>query len=138
MIEIWMRDEYGQSSIQGRFAEFEKVIEKAFEVLDSHNTDNALTAAEKEKNWECYLPWHENSNDFIDGGTWLYGGKVRGNVDFFFNTKTKSIQECKSARIILGKINNNTWYATDHKKKEITSLNDDGLKNKAFIFFKQV
>lgn len=133
-----MRDEYGQSSIQGRFQEWEKVVQKAFEVLDSHNTDNALTAAEKEKNWECYLPWHVNCVDFANGGEWMYGGKVRGNVDFFFNSKTGSIQECKSSKIILGKINNKIWYAADHRKKEISSLDDDNLKNKAYIFFKKV
>lgn len=132
MIEIWIRDEYGQSSIQGRVPSLNDAIKKGKELLESHNTDNALTLAEKDKNWECFLPIsHENSN-------LIYGGKVRGNVDFFFNPENGSIVETKSAKILLGNKNNKEWYASDHKNKEINSLTDNLLNNKSFIFFKKV
>jgi len=132
MIEIWMRDEYGQANIQGRVADFNAAIMRGHELLDSYNMDNALTAAEKDKNWECFIPICTEAPEMI------YGGRVRGTVDFFFDPKDGTINETKSARIILGKKNGQLWYAKDHKNKELDSLNDNNLSNKAYIFFKKV
>lgn len=126
-----MRDEYGQSSIQGRYVEVEMAVKKSQELLESINSDNALTSAEKEKNWECYVP-------ICSDNLFLYGGKTKGTVDTFFNPITDEKKESKSSRIFLGKRSGSDWFAADHKKVELTSLDDKSLSSKSFIFFKKV
>ena len=132
MIEVWMRDEYGQASIQGRFKTVPEASKKAMEVLHSLNTDNALTSAERDRNWECFLPQSNDSNDL------LYGGKVRGSVHFFFNPDDGSKVETKSAKILLGNRNGKSWYAKNHKNAEIAVVDDPNLNGKAVLFFKKV
>ncbi len=132
MIEVWMRDEYGQANIQGRYKTSAEATKKAIEVLDSINTDNALTSAERDKNWECFMPQLSDSEGF------LYGGKVRGSVHFFFNPEDGSKTENKAAKIMLGNRNGKPWFAKNHKNVEISVVDDPNLSNKAFIFFKKV
>lgn len=132
MIEVWMRDEYGQASIQGRYKTASEASKKALEVLDSLNTDNALTSAERERNWECFMPQSSDSDSL------MYGGKVRGSVHFFFNPEDGSKIETKAAKILLGNKNGKAWFAKNHKNIEIVTIDDPGLNNKAVLFFKKV
>ena len=55
-IEIWLRDEYGQGAILGRFNNPGAAWDRALVHLHSANCDNALTLAERIKAWDCYLP----------------------------------------------------------------------------------
>lgn len=132
MIEVWMRDEYGQASIQGRYKTASEASNKALEVLDSLNTDNALTSAERDRNWECFLPQSSESDAL------MYGGKIRGSVHFFFNPEDNSKTETKSAKILLGRKNGSSWFAKNHKNVEISTVDDPSLNSKAVLFFKKV
>lgn len=127
-----MRDEYGQSNLQGRFQDYAAALKRSQELLDSANIDNALTSAEKDRNWECYLPV------CIEDSSMVFGGKLRGTKDFFFNIESGDTKETKSARIYLGERNGSSWFAKDHKNAELKSLEDRSLNSKAFIFFKKV
>lgn len=131
MIEVWMRDEYGQSSIQGRYVEVKMAVKKSQDLLESINSDNALTYAEKERNWECYVP-------ICSDELFIYGGKTKGSIDTFFNPDTGEKKELKSANIFLGKRSGSDWFAADHKNVKLASLDDKSLGNKSFIFFKKV
>ena len=127
-----MRDEYGQANIQGRYKTSSEASKRALEVLDSLNTDNALTSAERDRNWECFLP-QSSESDVL-----MYGGKLRGSVHFFFNPEDDTKTETKSAKILLGRKNGSFWFAKNHKNVEIVSVDDPSLNNKAFLFFKKV
>lgn len=132
MIEVWTRDEYGQASLQGRFNSKEDAVKKAMSVLDSMNSDNALTSNEREKNWDCYMPMID------DNESMFYGGKIRGHVNSFFSLESDEVVNSDSAKIVLGNGSKGLWIAKNHKNEEIKSINDPSLKMKSFVFFKKV
>lgn len=132
MIEVWTRDEYGQASLQGRFGSKEEAMSKAMSVLDSMNSDNALTSNERERNWDCYMPVLDDSS------LMLYAGKARGHINSFFNFENGDVVNSDSAKIVLGNGKNGMWIAKNHKNQEIANINDPALKMKSFIFFKKV
>lgn len=132
MIEVWTRDEYGQASLHGRFANKEEALKKANSLLESMNLDNALTSTERDKNWECFMPMIKNSSNM------LYGGKVKGVNHLFFDVESGESINSDMASIYLGKKNNDMWLAKNHKNVELDNLNDPSLKMKSFVFFKKV
>jgi hypothetical protein len=132
MIEVWTRDEYGQSSLHGRFNNKDEAMKKASSILESMNLDNALTDIEREKNWECFMPMIKDSSGM------LYAGKVRGTHHTFFDAESGDSVQSEKASIFLGNKNKNSWLAKNHKNVEIENLNDPLLKMKSFVFFKKV
>lgn len=132
MIEVWTRDEYGQASLQGRFTSKDDAFKKAMSVLESMNSDNALTSNERERNWECYMPIIDSNESM------LYGGKVRGSVNSFFSCDGDDCLNSDVASIVLGSNSSGLWLAKNHKNELIKNINDPALKMKSFIFFKKV
>lgn len=132
MIEVWTRDEYGQASLQGRFKNCEEALSKAYSVLESLNSDNALTSNERERNWECYMPVIKESPKL------LYAGKKRGTVHTFVCSDTGEETSSDNASIVLGMKGTSHWVAKNHKNKDIESLKDQALNMKSFIFFKKI
>ena len=51
--QVCLRDEYGQTSnvVDGKFETLANAVEKAKELVNSDNIDNALTLDEKRRNW---------------------------------------------------------------------------------------
>lgn len=132
MIEVWTRDEYGQSSLHGRFNNKEEAIKKASSILESMNLDNALTDLEREKNWECFMPIIKHSSNM------LYAGKIKGTHHTFFDADSGDTVQSEKANVLLGNKNKGEWTAKNHKNIEIDNLNDPLLKMKSFVFFKKV
>ena len=141
MIELWIRDEYGQASIIGRSEDSNELLEKAIKRLEDENFDNALTADETEKNWSCYMPVSMDQDEDLIIREHLYSGSsVPGRCDFLDSSKdtdsSVSIDSLK-VRMLMGKVDNDFVYVKDHKKKLIENLDNEFLRLKSFLFFKK-
>ncbi len=143
MIELWIRDEYGQASIIDRSEDPDKLLKKAMERLEDENFDNALTSEETEKNWSCYMPVSmDESGDEIISGHLYSGSSSPGRCDFF-NSSDDDIAvdrisvDSLNMKMLVGNLDGNMMYVKDHKKKFINSLDSEFLRLKSFLFFKK-
>lgn len=136
MIELWTRDEYGQGTILGRFADFDKAFSQALSHISAQNLDNALTSEERMRNWDCYLPVCMDSNNDIRKDV-FFAGKKGGKIPYFINGNGEEVA-ADVVRIMLGKNakSGDKIYLQDIRKRLIETLSDTSLNNKAFVFFK--
>ena len=143
MIELWIRDEYGQASIIDRSEDPDKLLKKAMERLEDENFDNALTSEETEKHWSCYMPvsMDESGDEMISSH--MYSGSSRpGRCDFFDSSDEGASVEAISVdslsmKMLVGNLDGNMVYVKDHKKKFINNLDSETLRLKSFLFFKK-
>ena len=136
MIELWLRDEYGQGTILGRYPGFDKALSHAMSHISAQNLDNALTHEERMKNWDCYLPISASENGDLDANV-FFAGKKGGKMPFFINENGQEVSP-SSIRILLGKPakGGDVVFLQDIRKRHIVKLDDPVLNNKAFVFFK--
>jgi hypothetical protein len=142
MIELWIRDEYGQASIIDRSDDSNALLKSAMGILEDENFDNALTAEETEKNWSCYMPVSmDDSGDLIISEHLYSGSSSPGRCDFFNLSEDGSENRMQvsslSVKMLVGKVDGNYVYVKSHKKKFIENLDDDMLRLKSFLFFKK-
>ncbi|MAG27477.1 hypothetical protein CMI47_18240 [Candidatus Pacearchaeota archaeon] len=140
MIELWIRDEYGQASIIDRSDDPSALFRKAMDKLEDENLDNALTAEETEKNWTCYLPVSvDGSGDVILEH--LYSGSSSpGRYDFIdlSNGNVSRIPvDSLDLRMLVGKVDGEYISVKDHKRNLVADLNSETLRLKSFLFFKE-
>lgn len=135
-IEIWLRDEYGGGSILGRFPTPEAAWDRALAHLYSVNCDNALTALERRKSWECYLPVCMKDGQ-IDKSMMFDENKV-GRDPRFVNASgdSKSATACDCKMLANAMKSKDPWFISDFKERGVVKLDDPALKTKAYLFFK--
>lgn len=136
MIELWLRDEYGQGTILGRFVDFDKAFNQAVSHLSAQNLDNSLTRDERMRNWECYLPVCLNEDGKIRSDI-FFAGKKGGKISYFVDKDGNEMPQ-NSTRIMLGRLPKlkEDVFLHDVRKRVIDNLADASLNNKAFVFFK--
>lgn len=136
MIELWLRDEYGQGTILGRYPGFDKAYSHAVSHISAQNLDNALTHEERMKNWDCYLPVATVEGGDLEGNV-FFAGKKGGKIPFFINDSGQEVSP-SNLKILLGKPakGGDVVFLQDIRKRNIVKLDDPALNNKAFVFFK--
>ncbi len=148
--QLWSRDEYGQGSILFTSEDIDEVIKRGkFEVTDL-NVNNALTADDREKNWEAYMvmiiPAKKKSKT-----KYVYAGgdpRTKNNVYVFDKEKEPKTVEIPDipnsvVRIYLGNISTSrkeeiNWFANDVRRNVIDSIDHRDLESKTQFFIKKV
>ena len=141
MIELWVRDEYGQASIIDRSDDYGSLMKKALDKLEDENFDNALTAEETEKNWSCYMPVSVDvDGDQIVSDHLYSGSSSPGRYDFLDVSDSDALGripvDSLSIKMLVGLVDGNHVYVKDHKKKLVNKLDSESLRLKSFLFFK--
>jgi len=143
--ELWSYDEYNQGSIIASSNDFDVVAKKVQQFITEINVDNALSASEKDNAWEAYFP-QVFSGKNVDKTT-LYAGNKRDGKHYATvqkDGKWEQIVMPKNAKVrfYLGEVQKgktkNSWYLTDHKGVEITSLDAQPLERKTVLFIKVI
>ena len=137
--QLWSRDEYGQGSIIASSENLDELIEKGRYEVNDLNANNALTIEDKKRNWEAFFVEVESEEKKV-----VYGGKNNHNIDILYDIKEDSIDTLKfgdiktSLKMYLGKLNDDEWFATDNRGKEITSLGHLDLQGKTVYFVRKI
>ena len=106
-IEIWLRDEYGQGAILGRFSDPKAAWEKAMSHLHAANCDNALT------------------------------NKVGRSPRFCRTDGTCQPVEGQEVRMLANTVKTkDPWLIQDFKNRMLCKLDDPSLRNKSYISFR--
>jgi hypothetical protein len=135
-IEIWLRDEYGQGAILGRFSDPKAAWEKAMSHLHAANCDNALTLAERLKSWECYLPV-VLKDGAIDNSLFFDENKVGRSPRFCRTDGTCQPVEGQEVRMLANTVKTkDPWLIQDFKNRMLCKLDDPSLRNKSYISFR--
>lgn len=135
-IEIWLRDEYGQGAILGRFSEPQAAWDRAMAHLHSANCDNALTLAERLKSWECYLPV-VLKDGAMDKSMFFDENKVGRSPRFCSIDGSHQTVEGVEIRMLANTVKaKDPWFIQDFKNRTICKLDDPSLRNKAYLSFR--
>jgi hypothetical protein len=100
------------------------------------NVENALTVADKKRNWEAYFV------EAIKKPSFVYGDRNNHGRKFFYDLKQDKVQSVLvgdfqgSVKIYLGNLDRQDWYAEDEKSNPIDSLDHRDLENKTVYFIK--
>jgi len=142
MIELWVRDEYGQASIVERSDSMSDLMKSAFDTLESENFDNALTPAETDKNWSCYLPVVVNEDEDGFVLSYLYSGSSNpGTYDFLKLSSSgkneRSSVDSLDLRMLIGLVNGEHIFAKNGRRQPIEKIDDYDLRFKSFLFFRE-
>lgn len=133
-IQVWTRDGYGQGSILHTCDSIDGAISFAKKHVTDVNFDNALTPAERCKNWEVFLPilGSSESNDSV------YCGKfaTEHTCFVFKNNAVSNIESSESVKLYLGVMSEKSYFVEDSKNREVNNLNHEALRGKGFLFFK--
>jgi len=137
--QLCMRDEYGQGSILLTNEDLDEVIKRCKREVNAVNVDNALTIADKKRNWESYMVE-------IDG-EYTYAGKDGRGVDQVFDSSgtTMKLSEVDvELKMYCGTLDGEDWYASvpsrtvRGKEDEVTALTHETLQGKNVYFIKLV
>ena len=143
--QLIQTDEYNQSSILASADNVAALIKKAKAEAQTMNVENALTAEEKLKNWESYLPLvlDENGKEVENI---VFGGRDTTGKFVFYDvandaTKMTPVETASKGKIVLflGNISKDkTWYATNERKQLLSDVNSNDLKGKTFLSIKVI
>lgn len=139
--ELWSVDEYGQGAILFRDPDYKAAVAEARRLTTSANVENALTVEEKNRNWDTYfVDVLDEQNQVVDNI--VYAGnrpdqQHRVSVIKGSNVESSSL-EGRRIGIYLGNLDNNDWYAANHNGELISSIDDESLHGKTFMFIKPV
>ena len=142
MIELWVRDEYGQASIVERSDSMSDLMKSAFDTLESENFDNALTDEETSKNWTCYMPVVVNKEEDGFVLSYLYSGSSNpGTYDFLKLSNSGKNEKVSidslNLRMLLGFVGGEHIFAKNGKNQDIKKIDDYDLRLKSFLFFRE-
>jgi len=149
--QLWSRDEYGQGSILFTSEDLEEVVKEAKNAVTAVNVQNALTADDREKNWEAYMIMVGSTQKsrkhkrYVYAGSTVrdkgkvYGIKKDGSVDAITLNDIPS----KMVRIYLGDISTKRgeemdWYAKDSRQRVIETVDHPDLDAKTHFFVVKV
>ena len=148
--QLCMRDEYGQGSILFSNEDLDKVIERGKQEVQSVNVDNALTVADKKRNWESFMVKVEVESDDIDEpDTYMYAGKDGRGIDQVFVAddsvmKLADVPEEVTLRMYCGTLDGEDWFATvpsrtvRGEEDEVDSLTHEALQGKNVYYIRPV
>lgn len=116
--QLCIRDEYGQNSILFTDEDLNKVIERCKREINSVNVDNALTVADKKRNWESFMVKIEVEADNVDEpDTYMYAGKDGRGIDQVFDVdnnviKLAEVTDEVTLKMYCGKLDGEDWFVT--------------------------
>ena len=150
MYQLCMRDEYNQGSILFSSPDLDKVLERVKREINAVNVDNALTVADKKRNWESFMVQVETEDDEEqEGFEYRYAGKDGRGVDQVFDSsdnivKLADIAEEATLRMFCGNLDGEDWFASvpsrtvRGEEDEVNSLTHEALQGKNVYFIKPV
>ena len=149
--QLWSRDEYGQGSILMTSEDIDEVVKKAKQEVTNLNVNNALTATDRENNWEAYFIDIKNTNTkckkkYVYGATdvhtkdRVYVISKNGDVE---DSVIGDIPKKTSVNIYLGNISTDRkvekdWLGSDLRVRPVTSVDSPDLRDKISLFVKKV
>jgi len=149
--QVWSRDEYGQGTILATYDEMDEAVKKAKQEVTSINVQNALTQADREKNWEAYMIMIGSTNKGRKHKRYVYaGGNPRTKDNVYGVKKDGSVDDIKLGevpspmiRIYLGDISTKRgeevdWYAKDVRQKIIETHDHPDLDAKTHFFITKI
>ncbi len=149
--QVWSRDEYGQGSILATYEELDDALKKAKQEVTSLNVQNALTQADKEKNWEAYMVMIGSTTKSREHKRYVYaGGNPRTINNVYGVKKDGSVDDIKlndvpalMVRIYLGDISTTRgeeldWYAKDVRRNIIEEVDHSELDTKTHFFIAKI
>lgn len=146
--QLWSRDEYGQGSILMTSEDIDEVVKKGKEEVTNINVNNALTADDRERNWEAYFVDISSSNK--KKVKYIYGGPNPRDKKTIYAITPKTVSTISlsdvpkaEVKIYLGNISNSrnvekSWWGTDAARRPITNLDHQELNGKTMFFVKKV
>jgi hypothetical protein len=115
-----MRDEYNQGSILFSSPDLDKVLERVKREINAVNVDNALTVADKKRNWESFM------------------------VQVETEIKLADVADEVTLRMFCGTLDGEDWFASvpsrtvRGEEDEVDSLTHPALQGKNVYFIKPV
>lgn len=147
--QVWQRDEYGAGSILFTSDDLEEAIKRAKQEVTNANVNNALTADDREKNWEAYMVMIGSTKKKTK--KYVYAGGNPRTKDNVYDVKKDggvtmtTIQEVPSpiVRIYLGNISTSIkeeidWYAKDARRRIIETVDHPDLEAKTHFFIQAI
>lgn len=155
MFQLCSRNEYGETSILASSNDPLALVKRAKEEVCKINVDNALTTAEKDKNWEAYFVEVLDEDGNASTGVYYSAKDSTGKHSFYESMSEQTIRMISdsetlpdtSLRIYLGTKENPSrnqnnwyqdWYAVDDRLRPIVNLNNPSLAQKTVFFLKKV
>jgi len=147
--QLWSRDEYGQGSIITTSEDVDEVIKAAKEEVTNLNVNNALTATDRENNWEAYFVDVKNSakNSKIK---YAYCGMDLHTKDRVYAISEDSVESTVmsevsdvAVEIYLGNVSTSRkeekdWIGTDLRVRPIHNTDHPDLQGKTMFFVKKI
>lgn len=147
--QLWMQDEYGQqSTVSPITADLAEVFCFVTDRLNEANVNNALTLAEKKKNWEAFMPCFL-SGDFDEKGhprisdAIVYAGRAPGGVHSVVVRNESGVCDIKPMSevvvpmyLYLGILDGGPWFAADEREEAICNINHRLTEGKSIYFVK--
>lgn len=116
--QLCMRDEYNQGSILFSSPDLDKVMERCKREINAVNVDNALTVADKKRNWESFMVQVEaKADEEQEVLEYFYAGKDGRGVDQVFDSandiiKLADVADDVTLRMYCGKLDGEDWFAS--------------------------
>lgn len=140
MYQLCMNDEYGQSSIVTSSNDLEELKKRIKALLCEANVDNALTLAEKKKNWSTYFLELYSDGDLVENA--VYAGpnnQGKPSVLSLDDGKLYLLTEVDcQIKFFLGVLDGEDWYAEDERGNIIDSLTHRDVLGKAAYYLRKV
>lgn len=148
--QLCMRDEYNQGSILMSSPDLDKILERCKREINSENVDNALTVADKKRNWESFMVQVEvDGDEEQEGFEYHYAGKDGRGIDQVFDSanniiKLADVADEVTLRMFCGNLDGEEWFASvpsrtvRGEEDEVNSLTHEALQGKNVYFIKPV
>ena len=147
--QLWSKDEYGQGSIIMTSEDINEVVKRGKQEVTTLNVQNALTATDRENNWEAYFV-NVKTESKRSKTTYVYGGLDRHTKDRVYAVTEKDAKETvlsevpkAKVEIYLGNISvdrkvEKDWIAADLRARPFNNLDNPELQSKTMFFVKKV
>ena len=147
--QLWSRDEYGQGSIIMTSENVDEVIIRGKKEVTNLNVQNALTATDRENNWEAYFVSVKTSAKSskikyaycgLDLHTKdrVYAITDNGVTDMVLSEVPKAVVDIYLGNISTSRHEEVDWLAKDLRVRAITKLDHPDLQGKVVFFVKKV
>lgn len=147
--QLWSRDEYGQGSIIMTSEDIDEVIKRGKQEVSNINVQNALTATDRESNWEAYFvdvvnPSKKSKTKYV------YASMDRHTKDRVYAVSEDGVKDMvlsdipkAEVKIYLGNISTERgkeqdWTADTLRARPITKLDHPDLADKTLFFVKKI
>ena len=147
--QLWSRDEYGQGSIIMTSEDIDEVIKRGKQEVTNLNVQNALTATDRENNWEAYFV-NVKTSAKKSKTKYVYGGLDRHTKDRVYAVAENSVKDIVLSEvpkavveIYLGNVSTSRheekdWIGADLRVRPISDVNHADLQGKTIFFVKKV